>query len=183
MAVQNGILKQGSGITFISRCILRQENILPNRYLLVQSSNSTMETVGAIKAPEWHHWHRSGVFIIWFWTNFTHCSGVSNVDIGQVNSSWIWAYFYQCFPVFFVTSALFRSRLARIEIKRKVVRNRFKKFFFLVNITVWSVRIRSFSDPHFPAFGLNTVIYIVKLRIRALFSQCVSQFDPMSNKS
>ena len=55
MAVQNGILKQGSGITFISRCILRQENILPNRYLLVQSSNSTMETVGAIKAPEWHH--------------------------------------------------------------------------------------------------------------------------------
>ena len=52
MAVQNGILKQGSGITFISRCILRQENILPNRYLLVQSSNSTMETVGAIKAPE-----------------------------------------------------------------------------------------------------------------------------------
>ena len=119
----------------------------------------------------------------WFWTNFTHCSGVSNVDIGQVNSSWIWAYFYQCFPVFFVTSALFRSRLARIEIKRKVVRNRFKKFFFLVNITVWSVRIRSFSDPHFPAFGLNTVIYIVKLRIRALFSQCVSQFDPMSNKS
>ena len=52
MAVQNGILKQGSGITFISWCILRQENILPNRYLLVQSSNSTMETVGAIKAPE-----------------------------------------------------------------------------------------------------------------------------------
>ena len=66
MAVQNGILKQGSGITFISRCILRQENILPNLYLLVQSSNSTMETVGAIKAPEWHHWHRSGVFIIGF---------------------------------------------------------------------------------------------------------------------
>ena len=30
---------------------------------------------------------------------------------------------------------------------------------------VKSVRIRSYSDPHFPAFGLNTERYYVSLRI------------------
>ena len=56
-----------------------------------------------------------------------------------------------------------------------------------------SVHIRSFSDPHFPAFGLNTERYFVslrsfrilpecwkknpeKLRIRTLFTHCLFQF-------
>ena len=33
--------------------------------------------------------------------------------------------------------------------------------------TVWSVRIQSFSGPHFPALGLNTEIYRVNLHIQS----------------
>ena len=36
----------------------------------------------------------------------------------------------------------------------------------LVNQCVKSLRIRSYSDPHFPAFGLNTERYGVSLRIQ-----------------
>ena len=51
-----------------------------------------------------------------------------------------------------------------------------------------SVRIRSFSDPRFPAFGLNMYVFLFspnsgkcgpeELRIRTLFTQC--NFDAVS---
>ena len=40
-----------------------------------------------------------------------------------------------------------------------------QKFIFKMHFRK-SVRIRSFSDPHFPAFGLNTEIYGVNLPIQ-----------------
>ena len=43
----------------------------------------------AIKTPEQRHWHRSGVFVVNFWTYFTPCSNISNFDFEQVNASWV----------------------------------------------------------------------------------------------
>ena len=54
-----------------------------------------------------------------------------------------------------------------------------KKIFYLLHC-VKSARIRSYSGPHLPAFGLNTERYVVSLRIQSecgkmrttLFTQC-----------
>ena len=40
----------------------------------------------------------------------------------------------------------------------------FEEIFKVVCYYVKSVRIRSFSSPHFPTFGMNTEIYAVRMR-------------------
>ena len=42
-----------------------------------------------IKTSERRHRSRSGVFIVNFKTDFTHCSGISIVDFKQVNAGWV----------------------------------------------------------------------------------------------
>ena len=108
MAVQNGILKQGNEIILISQYILRHENILfypAGIYLfkvqIQQWKHRTMFEISSSKSVQLRH-QNDVVDIVrclnyWFWTDVAHCSGVSNVDIGQVNSSWVWTYFLTVF--------------------------------------------------------------------------------------
>ena len=54
-----------------------------------------------------------------------------------------------------------------------------KHFFFH---TAWkSVRIRSYSGPYFPAFGLNTERYSVSLRIQSKCRKIQTRITPNTN--
>ena len=44
-----------------------------------------------------------------------------------------------------------------------------------------SVRIRSYSGPHFPAFGLNTERYGVSLRIQSPYSVQMREYADQNN--
>ena len=52
----------------------------------------------AIRIPERHHWRRSGIFIVNFWTYLTPCSSVSVVNFEQVNAGWQEIHFNYLFP-------------------------------------------------------------------------------------
>ena len=49
---------------------------------------------------------------------------------------------------------------------------------FIINARVESVRIRSYSGPHFPAFGLNTERYGVSLRIQSECGKIRTRITP-----
>ena len=56
------------------------------------------------------------------------------------------------------------------------------KWSFLPNIhCIKSVRIRSYSGPHFPAFGLNTERYGVSLRIQSKGGKMRTRITPNTN--
>ena len=61
----------------------------------------------------------------------------------------------------------------------------FLSFYFFINYLhskkihcVKSVRIRSYSDPYFPVFGLNTERYSVSLRIQSEWEKTRTRITP-----
>ena len=75
------------------------------------------------------------------------------------------------------------SRSKTQKVKHRTRCNDLRQWVEKLDITskhcVKSVRIWSFSGPHFPAFGLNTDIYFLNLCIQSKFGKMLTRKHPI----